>query len=250
MSYDYITHQNGLILTVRRSEYINHDEITDNLAPMLFRHGGSSSKISVGDILDDVDSGAYVENRRALGAAFGWTEGDWIELLDDQVGYEFSSLGDLLMDKVRDQLSYEGDNIDLIEEVAKALGIVCVRISGHSYCQGDVIDALAFASQDYIKKQFDGKADKDTLIAAMKKDGETYTAWAFGDVYDADVFTVPNGLDLTDVDDDDLEEVLDDFDPDWAFSAVDGVCIIEQMPDFDCHPDIHALLYQKERLCA
>lgn len=246
MTYEHLSLRHGYLIAVRRSDGDWNNDIIAELAPMIFKHGGGGQNShGVDDMVQHVHSAAYIESRRAIGQALGWGEGDWVELLDEQAGYGGLDLGDLMMDKTRDQLGAEDRNIDLFEEIANALDIPATQITGTGYCQGDYIEALAYASPEYIKNRWgDEKPTPEAIQQALLEDGATYTAWAFGDVYDVQLFPLPEGFDRTLLDEMDLQDALDECDPDWDTDPIDGFTLIEQMPDFDTHSDIIGLVPQ------
>jgi hypothetical protein len=246
----HISYHGDIIVCVEQQVDHWDDHYVDDLAPMLFKSGQGHNGKELCDLFRDIDPAVYLENRRALGQALSWGEGDWVQLQDDHQSYG-SDIEDLLVEAVTDTLENDRDNLDLIQEVADILGIICQPISGHGYCQGDYVEALAFVTPEFIKWRFGEGAtpDENTLLETLKGDGKTYVAWAFGDVYDAFVIQTPEGFvafceeNDHDIDDEnDLQTALDEFDMDWRFDPLDSLCIVEQLPDFDTHPDIQEMI--------
>ena len=251
--YEHLSIEEDVVVCVQRHDMCWGEEFVEDIAPMIFKHGGGQKKTSMYNILEDVDPFTYVENRRALGKIFGWTEGDWIELFEEQVDHRVCSLGDFLAEKVESEIQHNSENIDLLEEVATVLDVVCVKITGHGYSQGDYIEALAFANADYLKNRFGNiTVDSKTIKEEMTLDGKMYVAWAFGDVYDVRLHNVPKNFDASRLEEEDLETLLDEADSDWDFGydSINSMTIVEQMPDFESHPDIMNLIHDTKRVFA
>ena len=246
----HISYHGDIVVCVEQHSDHWDDHYVDDLAPMLFKSGQGHNGKDVSDLLCDIEPGVYLENRRALGQALGWTGGDWNNLQEDHISTG-ADIEDLLVESVTEALEQDSDDLDLIQEVAEILGVVCQPITGTGYSQGDYVEALAFVTPEFIKWRFGENAtpDEDTLLNALKSDGETYVAWAFGDVYDAIVVKTPEGLkelaqeeELDLSDEEDLQTALDAVEPDWRFDPIDSACILEQLPDFDSHPTIQDMI--------
>lgn len=150
----------------------------DYMPPMAIKAGRNYGNAEYLDALEDIrpTDGQYKRHKKALIAAMvnaGRMHMDDVEqrsAIDTRYAFDDAMY-----------YAHKEYDLDALEAVAEILGFPCLNTCSHGYSQGDYADILVVYTPAYLQNV--GLKAKKVTEGMMQGDVDTWSAWAWGDVY-------------------------------------------------------------------